>query len=104
VDASPDLEAYLARLGTWTAEEQIEELLKVAAGVIATHDPKTLGKLRAHLLKTLPEGPPKQTLIEIIEGQMALIQRASHGPTHFSNFPSRSNRAHGLMGIPAING
>jgi hypothetical protein len=72
VDASPEFEAYLDRLGPWTPEEQIEELLRIAAGVIATHDPTTLGQLRAHLLETLPEGPPKRTLIEIIEGQMAL--------------------------------
>ncbi len=73
MDASRDLDACLARLGRWTPEEQIEELLKLAAGVIASFDQATLVQLRAHLVETQPEGPPKQTLIEIIEGQLASL-------------------------------
>ncbi len=72
MDASPELEAYLARLGPWTPEEQIEELLRIAAGVIASHDQATLVHLRNYMVEKLPEEPAKQTLIEIIEGQMAL--------------------------------
>ncbi len=59
-----------------TPEEQVEELLKYAAAIVAPHSRAELIVLREHLLSALPDTPPRQTLIEIIEGQIALREIA----------------------------
>ena len=76
MDPSPEFEDYLDRLEPLTPEDQIEELLKCASAVMAPHNRSELLVLRDYLLSTLPDSPPRQTLIEIIEGQIALREIA----------------------------
>lgn len=76
VDPSPEFEDLFDRLGPMTPEEQIENLLKCASAVIAPHNRAELLVLRDYLLRTLPDNPPRQTLVEIIEGQIALREIA----------------------------
>ena len=76
MDPSPKFEDCLDRLEPMTPEDQVEELLKCAAAVIAPHSRAELLVLRDYLLRTLPDNLPRQTLIEIIEGQIALREIA----------------------------
>ena len=54
----------------------MEDLLKCAAALTERFNRAELMVLRDHLLRTLPDGPARQTLVEIIEGQIALREIA----------------------------
>ncbi len=72
MDTSPEFQEFLDRLAPTTPEEQVEDLLKCAASLSGRFNRAELTILRDHLLRTLPDDPPRQTLVEVIEGQIAL--------------------------------
>ncbi len=72
MDASPELEDFIARLAPQTPEEQVMELLKYAAAMTASDERKTLGELCDYVRTTVADARLQQALVEIIEGRIAL--------------------------------
>jgi hypothetical protein len=72
VDASPELEDFISRLAPQSPEEQVMELLKYAAAMTAADERKTLAELCDYVRLTVPDARLQQTLVEIIEGRIAL--------------------------------
>lgn len=67
-----NLDDFLDDIEPMTPEEQCEMLLRFASAEIGSHDSTLLILLCDHLLRTLPDNEHRQTLIEVIEGQIAL--------------------------------
>jgi len=71
VDPPDNFDDFLDDIQPMTPEEQREMLLRYFALQICGVDRATLLATRAHVQK-LPEEPERETLIEVIDGQLAL--------------------------------
>jgi hypothetical protein len=76
VDTSPELEDFISRLAPQTPEEQVMELLNYAAAMTAPDERTTLAELCDYVRRTVPDARMQQTLVEIIEGRIALREIA----------------------------
>lgn len=66
------LDDFLERIEPMTDAEQYEMLLRYASAGFEHLDKAGLLELRDHLLSTLPDNEHRATLVQVIEGKIAL--------------------------------
>ena len=70
IDDDPD--DYLGRLPPMTDSEKVEVLLCHFAAIIHDMSTPTLRAFRAHCAAKTPRGPDDETMLEVIDGELAL--------------------------------
>jgi hypothetical protein len=71
-----DFDDFLDDIEPMTPQEQYEMLLRYVSATVDVHTSVELEALRAHLLRTLPEDEHRATMLEVIEGKIALREIA----------------------------
>ena len=63
---------FLGSIGPMDPDEQYEMLLRYISAAVENHSSAELRTLCDHLSRTLPDDEDRATLIEVIEGKIAL--------------------------------
>ena len=67
-----DFDNFLYRISPLGPEEQYEELLRFVSSAVDRHSTTELRLLHDHLARVLPDDEHKRTLLELIEGKIAV--------------------------------